>query len=599
MTLTQRLLVGSLALVAALVVGIAAIAGGRLRTRLADETQRELEREARLVAQQWTRPRNPDSLANAAGEALGRRVTLIDSTGVVVGDSEFDDEALHELQNHYQRPEVADARQRGVGSSMRRSPSAGDDEIYLAVRHPLGYVRVSVATAQFREVVGGARRDVLVAGLLALIGAAVIAFGFSRSVSRPIIELRDVAQAIAAGDLDRHPTLAAPGEVGDLAGALHRMTEQLAARLSALESEDALLSAVIESLDEGIVAISARGQVVRLNESARRLLALDVNPPFSVDFLPPERLVREAVRGAMRGAATDPTELRVGEHTLLITARPLADGGAVLVVMDLTTRKRLETIRRDFVANVSHELKTPLTIIGGFAETLRDPELAEAERLRFLETIESNTRRMQRIVDDLLDLSRYESGSWVPNVASNDLAGVVSDVFTGVRRAAEMKGLELRFEAQDGAGRVDADPTALRQILANLIENAVRHTNRGGITVRAEAPAKGGVTVSVRDSGTGIPVEHLGRIFERFYRVDSGRGRGEGGTGLGLAIVRHLVEAHGGSVRAESVVGQGTTITIHFPPAGTAAATATAGATATGAATAAPTPSAAGPRRDA
>jgi two-component system, OmpR family, phosphate regulon sensor histidine kinase PhoR len=427
----------------------------------------------------------------------------------------------------------------------------------------------------------------------------VIAFGFSRSVSRPIIELRDVAQAIAAGDLDRHPTLAAPGEVGDLAGALHRMTEQLAARLSALESEDALLSAVIESLDEGIVAISARGQVVRLNESARRLLALDVNPPFSVDFLPPERLVREAVRGAMRGAATDPTELRVGEHTLLITARPLADGGAVLVVMDLTTRKRLETIRRDFVANVSHELKTPLTIIGGFAETLRDPELAEAERLRFLETIESNTRRMQRIVDDLLDLSRYESGSWVPNVASNDLAGVVSDVFTGVRRAAEMKGLELRFEAQDGAGRVDADPTALRQILANLIENAVRHTNRGGITVRAEAPAKGGVTVSVRDSGTGIPVEHLGRIFERFYRVDSGRGRGEGGTGLGLAIVRHLVEAHGGSVRAESVVGQGTTITIHFPPAGTAAATATAGATATGAATAAPTPSAPGPRRDA
>jgi signal transduction histidine kinase len=199
---------------------------------------------------------------------------------------------------------------------------------------------------------------------------------------------------------------------------------------------------------------------------------------------------------------------------------------------------------------------------------------------------------MQRIVDDLLDLSRYESGSWVPNVASNDLAGVVSDVFTGIRRAAETKGLELRFEAQDGVGRVDADPTALRQILANLIENAVRHTNRGGITVRAEAPARGGVTVSVRDSGTGIPVEHLGRIFERFYRVDSGRGRGEGGTGLGLAIVRHLVEAHGGSVRAESVVGHGTTITIHFPPAATAAAP-------PAAATAAPTPSAPDPRRDA
>ena len=583
MSLAQRLLAGSLALVAALVVGIVAIAGNRLRDRLADQTRRELEREARVVAAEWTRRANADSLADVAGAALGRRVTLIDSSGVVEGDSEFDDEALRELQNHYQRPEVADARRSGVGTSMRRSPSAGDDEIYLAVRHPLGYVRVSVATAQFRQIVAGAQRDVLAAGLLALIGVAVLAFAFSRGVSRPIIELRDVAQAIAAGDLDRRPTLAAPGEVGDLAVALHRMTEQLGARMSALESEDALLGAVIESLDEGIIAVSARGQVVRLNRSARRLLSLDRDPPFSVDYLPPERVVREAVHGAMRGSATDPTELRVDDRTMLITARPLADGGAVLAVMDLTTRRRLETIRRDFVANVSHELKTPLTIIGGFAETLRDPDLPEPERLRFLDTIESNTRRMQRIVDDLLDLSRYESGGWVPNVVSNDLAGVVGDVFTGVQRAAEAKGLKLSFQAREGAQRVEADPTALRQILANLVENAVRHTNRGGVAVRSEAPANGGVTVSVSDTGTGIPVEHLGRIFERFYRVDSGRGRGEGGTGLGLAIVRHLVEAHGGSVRAESVVGQGTTITLHFPPATASARS----------------PSATDPRRDA
>jgi signal transduction histidine kinase len=233
--------------------------------------------------------------------------------------------------------------------------------------------------------------------------------------------------------------------------------------------------------------------------------------------------------------------------------------------MDLTTRRRLETIRRDFVANVSHELKTPLTVIGGFAETLRDPDLSEDDRQRFLETIEANTRRMQRIVDDLLDLSRYESGTWVPNVASNDLAGVVTDVFTSVHRAADAKALSLSFQAPADARHVDADPTALRQIVANLVENAVRHTADGGVTVRAEASATGGVTVSVTDSGTGIPIEHLGRIFERFYRVDSGRARGEGGTGLGLAIVRHLVEAHNGAVRAESVVGQGTTITVHFP----------------------------------
>lgn len=565
MTLAKRLLIGSLVLVIVLVVGIVAIAGNRLRDRLSDETRRELEREARLVGSAWRAGIDADSLADAAGAALQRRVTLIDSTGHVTGDSEFDGEPLSRLENHSQRPEVVQARATGIGTSMRVSPSAGDDEIYVAVKHPLGFARVSVGTAKFREIVSGAQKDVMVAGSIALLGALIIGFAFSRSVSRPIIELRDVAQAIAAGELERRPTLAAPGEVGDLAMALHRMTEQLASRLSALESEDALLSAVIESLDEGIVAINARGEIVRLNESARRLLSLSATVPFSSDLLPQERLVRDSVRAAMSGKPTEPTEMMFGDRTLLLTVRPLPDGGAVLAVMDLTTRRRLETIRRDFVANVSHELKTPLTVIGGFAETLRDGDLTAEERARFIDTIESNTRRMQRIVDDLLDLSRYESGSWVPAIASNDLAGVVSDVFTSVHRAAESKGLTLNFQASPDARHVDADPTALRQILANLVENAVRHTLRGGITVRAEAPAAGGTTLSVSDTGTGIPVEHLGRIFERFYRVDSSRAREQGGTGLGLAIVRHLVEAHNGSVRAESVVGQGTTITVHFP----------------------------------
>ena len=246
MTLAKRLLAGLLVLVILLVAGVVAIAGSRLRDRLAQETRRELEREARLVASNWKPGTSADSLANAAGAALSRRVTLIDSSGVVVGDSEFDGDDLRHLQNHGTRPEVLEANHTGLGWSMRPSASAGDDEMYLAVKHPLGVVRVSVATTKFREIVSGARRDVLVAGLFALAGALIMGFAFSQSVSRPIIELRDVARAIAAGELDRRPTLAAPGEVGDLALALHRMTEQLASRLSALESEDALLNAVIE-----------------------------------------------------------------------------------------------------------------------------------------------------------------------------------------------------------------------------------------------------------------------------------------------------------------------------------------------------------------
>jgi signal transduction histidine kinase len=565
-TLAKRLLVGSLVLVVVLVAGIVAIAGSRLQGRLRDDTRRGLEREVSFVASSWRPGVNADSLADAAGRALGRRVTLIDTNGVVIGDSQFDREGLATLENHKKRDEVVMARDSAFGFASRPSKSAGDDEIYVAVKHlPLGYARVSVGTAKFNEISSGATRDVLVAGLIALVGAVILGWAFSRTVTRPIIELRDVAQAIAAGELERRPTLAAPGEVGDLAIAMQRMREQLSARLSALESEDALLVAVIESLDEGIIAVTARGDVVRVNESARRLMSLRAPAPFSVDLLPQERLIREAVRGALSGVTTEPSELTLDGKTLLITARPLPDGGGVIAVLDLTTRRRLETIRRDFVANVSHELKTPLTVIGGFAETLHDLDLPPEDRQRFLATIESNTRRMQRIVDDLLDLSRYESGGWVPNIVPNDVGALVSEVFAVVQATADSKGLSLTFQASADLTRVDADPTALRQIVHNLVENAVRYTSRGTIKVRVDAHPETGATLSVADTGSGIPPEHIGRIFERFYRVDSARGRGEGGTGLGLAIVKHLVEAHGGAVRAESILGQGTTITLTFP----------------------------------
>jgi two-component system phosphate regulon sensor histidine kinase PhoR len=256
-------------------------------------------------------------------------------------------------------------------------------------------------------------------------------------------------------------------------------------------------------------------------------------------------------------------EAAIGERTVALTARPLPAGGAVLAVLDLTERRRLEIVRRDFVANVSHELKTPLTVIGGFAETLRDPALSDRDRERFLDLVTANTSRMQRIVDDLLDLSRYESSAWTPKPADVDLEAVVSDLFTTFRPAAAAKGLSLSVEIDADARTVRFDPTALRQVLSNLIENAIRYTPAGSVTVSARR-ADDEVVIAVRDTGIGIAPEHLGRIFERFYRADPSRSRADGGTGLGLAIVRHLVEAHGGRVGAESVPGSGTTIYIRM-----------------------------------
>lgn len=564
MTLAKQLVLGSLVLVFLLVAAIVVLSGSRLETRLVEETTAELTREARLVGMLWKRGMDVDALADSAGTALQRRVTLIDSAGVVRGDSHFNGEELQHLENHSTRPEVIAARELGLGVGRRRSASAGDDELYVAIRHPLGFVRVSIGTATLRDIVSGARRDVLVAGLIAVVGTLLLAYLFSRSVTRPVVELRDVARAIAAGDLDRRPSLSAPGEVGDLAVALHRMSEQLATRLHALEADDALMSALVESINEGVVAVSGRGSVVRMNESARTFLGVSSPVPFLADRLPQEPAVRAALRDAMSGTATEPREMSFGGRTLALTARPLPDGGAVLALLDLTTRRRLETIRRDFVANVSHELKTPLTVISGFAETLLDSDISPEQRAAFVGTIQSNVVRMQRIVDDLLDLARYESGGWVPNPISVDIGSAAAEALALVQAEATRRKLELRTAIANGASRATADPTALRQILQNLVENAVRYTPTGSVTVFADRKDSG-IVVGVRDTGIGIPREHLPRIFERFYRVDAGRSREVGGTGLGLAIVKHLAEAHGGSVRATSTLGSGTEIAVFFP----------------------------------
>ncbi|MFL5578364.1 MAG: ATP-binding protein [Gemmatimonadaceae bacterium] len=567
MKLAQRLLLGSLLVVTVLVLVVMVVIDRRLHARLTEESTDELAREARLVASQWTPGVDPDALANAAGAALGHRVTLVDSSGRVLGDSEFDGPALARLANHAERPEIVAARRAGTGSAVRVSPSAGDAEMYVAVRAPLGVARVSRTTASMEAIFARARTDVYAAGFAALVAATLLSVLFARSVSRPIVELRDVAQALAAGDLTRRPALSAPGEVGDLASALYRLAEQLGSRLSALQAEESLLSALFDSLNEGAIAVDARQRVVRINEVGRQLLNVRAPAPFPADFLPRERVLREALAAAQRGHATEPVEVTLDARTVLLTARPLAGGGAVVALFDLTSTRRLEAVRRDFVANVSHELRTPLTVVSGFAETLEeDDDMPAAQRRHFVRTIRANTARMQRIVDDLLDLSRIESGGWRPNPAVVDASAVAAEALAPCRDAARAKGIALETAIGADADSVVADPTAARQVLANLVQNAVRHTPAGRVTVFTER-ADGGVWLGVRDTGVGIAPEHLPRIFERFYRADASRSRGEGGTGLGLAIVRHLAEAHGGRVRAESVPGRGTSVAAFFPDA--------------------------------
>ncbi|MEK6687595.1 MAG: ATP-binding protein, partial [Gemmatimonadota bacterium] len=247
------------------------------------------------------------------------------------------------------------------------------------------------------------------------------------------------------------------------------------------------------------------------------------------------------------------------------SSRPLPAGGLILVLHDLTELRRLETVRRDFVANASHELKTPLTSIAGYAETLLGDDPSPELRRKFLETILANALRMQALVDDQLELARIESGQWHPVTAPVDVAAAIREAWARRQDAAVAAGIGFRVDVAPAASTLAVDREALQQVLGNLFDNAVRHTPRGGEIVARAERLEDSVTIAVSDTGTGIGGEHLPRIFERYYRADPARSREAGGTGLGLSIVKHLVESHGGTVTAESEVGVGTTIRCLFP----------------------------------
>lgn len=562
MRLVPRLVAGTVAIVAALGVALVIVTGARAR-----EAQRALEEDrlagqARLVAAWWTAGGTGAAVARTAAATLEARVTLIGPDGVPVGDSEGTAAASprERLDN---RPEVAAALRGQRGTAERADGAKGERRLYVAVAAgALGAVRVDRPLDAVLAGVEATRTFALAAALAAIALAALLSFLLAGRIAGPIVELRDTARALAGGDLARRPALSGPGEVGELASAMHRLAEALGARAAQYAAEDALVDATLEALHEGVVAVGPRGEVVRMNETARRLLGVRDALPFPSDLLPRDRALREALAAALAGTPTELVETTLGERILALAARPLAPGGAVLAVLDLSAQRRLETIRRDFVANVSHELKTPLTVVGGYADTLLDPDLPATMRAQFVETIRAHATRMQRIVDDLLDLSRIESGGWIPAPVLLDLAAMAPEATAVAAEKADRQGVTLDIAL--GERELVADATAVRQILSNLADNAVRHTAAGRITVFTEA-GDGGTWLGVRDTGSGIPAEHLPRIFERFYRVDPGRSREQGGTGLGLSIVRHLVEAHGGRVRAESTVGVGTTIACWFP----------------------------------
>jgi len=533
-----------------------------LRPRLEGEIKDSLEREARLIQSAIGTRAFTDSLADVLGEASGSRVTLIDRSGRVLGDSEVGADRLIEVENHAERPEVRAALRGGTGSAIRSSETVSRRLLYVAVPDSRGTIRVSVPLSRADALVTRSRQWVLAGGLVTLLLVGLLGRNLVRFWLRPVTHLSDTLAAIGRGETGQRVGFEGGGALAAIGRSVDEAAARLEERIADLTKESADLTAMFDELEDGIAQVDRQGQIVRANRAFEGWIGRSGLTGERVGSLLRDPASLNAVEQALAGSPGR-HETTIGRHTVLVSARP-EPRGALVVLRDLTRTRQLEGVRRDFVANVSHELTTPLTSVRGFGEAIADDDKVPAGSKVFADRIVANAKRMQTLVDDLLDLSRIESGAWSPEPVPLDLAAVTRDVWSSFDDRPAEAGVALELAVPAGL-EVQADPDALRQVLRNLLDNALRYSPPGASVKVSAVEEENRLRIVVQDEGPGIPSAHLERVFERFYRIDAARSREAGGTGLGLSIVKHMVAAHGGAVGIESEVGQGTRVWLTFP----------------------------------
>jgi two-component system phosphate regulon sensor histidine kinase PhoR len=550
-----------------------------LRRDLHARIEDRLLLETRLVADMLVRGTVPGTTASLDREAdrlaglVQARVTFIGHDGRLVGDSDVPESKLPAIEEHLHRPEVVEAARSGVGRARRYSSTIGVDLIYTAVpvKHPqVAYVRLAAPEADVQQQVRALLPLIVVAILAGVVVALAVAWFLAARMSRRVREMAAVAGRYAAGDFVRPPIEYGDDELGTVARALDGVVQDLGHRLTELARNRARMEAILAGMVEGVLVVDALGRVQVANEAAQRMLHVTGSAEgrrYTEIIRHPDVVAQLAA--ALRGEDTAGAQLTLGpdsSRVLFARAAPARGdqpGGAALVLHDITELKRADQVRRDFVANVSHELRTPLTAIRGYVEALLDESPSDEAR-EFLQIIFRHTTRMERLVGDLLRLARLDARQETPERSQVDLAGLVDGVLGELSTLIDGRGTTVVTEI-DPQARLITDSARLHDILRNLLENAVNYAPEGG-RVRVSAAVAGGATIiDVADNGPGIPPGDLERVFERFYRVDKSRARNPGGTGIGLAIVKHLVELLGGTVRASNARGGGAVFTLTLP----------------------------------
>jgi two-component system phosphate regulon sensor histidine kinase PhoR len=574
-----RVFVGSAIAAAVSLLFSALLLSWSARDRQRAVVEQRLTDGARLIADALSRSPSPepsglDEEADRFGRLVSSRVTLIAGDGRVVGDSTQSPAELDALDNHASRPEVVAARAGGLGVSRRFSTTVGTDMLYVAVRadHPrVAYVRLALPLTEVGAQLTAIRALTLVALASGVPVALLVSWLITRPLARRVQAIAGVAARYAAGDLSRPSHEFGTDELGAVARALDAAAQELGRRIEEISRDRALMEAILSGMLEGVLVIDGDGRVRLVNRAAQGLLQADASatgrPYLEVVRHPAiTALLDAALRG--RDAAGELELAREPPRTLLARAAPVAatpgGGGAVLVAHDITDLRRADRIRQDFVANVSHELRTPLTAVRGYVEALLD-ETPAADRTReYAEVIARHSARMERLVNDLLRLARLDARQEALDLAPCDVRQLFETIRDDFAAAIDAKRQRLTIEVPPEADLVQADAAKLHDIVRNLVENAVHYSPDGAEVRLASARGDGTFTITVADTGPGVPPQDLSRVFERFYRVDPSRTR-PGGTGLGLAIVKHLAELHGGRVSAANRPAGGAVFTVTLP----------------------------------